>query len=606
MNDLPDNELLSAYLDGELTAEERAQVEHLLATKPAAGKLLDELRSLSAALKSLPRQQLGEDLSENVLRIAERRRLTEKMGTGSAEVPVPIFSEPSPIYSTILRRLKNPRLWVWEIVIVAVAVLLMVYYPNQNANRNVAAPGNAERNIAMASKPEVKQTITERTSDKRAVQSPDLGDRNELSALRKSGGEAGKTDALGRLEGVEKPAEGKSAAAPERSALDRADLAKKDGVTFSDKLAAKDMPKAAFKAAAKGAAAAAESAAPPSTPAAGLTIQSQSQSGGPLIAETVNASNSLSQNKPAEPPAEKEAGEKESADRATGKAASADELLVVHCEITPEAVKNHAFDKILADNAIVWSETPKENRDAENLSAIELSKAGPLEIVYVEASPAQIEAALNGLSAQTDAFKNVSVASSKEDSRLQHAVAGANFRREIPKSALEARARIAQTAEPAGGQSQFGFKTDSSTSTKVVLGRAQHIPFSYGYNAKASGVATEDQKQSLAGTAQKALLPETIQLNSSAQAVQNQLDIKQEQQPARSAQNRQDAYSPRNNFHTEPSGQAASPRIGRVLFVFQVIEPKNTTRNSEQNAPANSAGADAKAPEANPAKQQNK
>jgi len=43
-----------------------------------------------------------------------------------------------------------------------------------------------------------------------------------------------------------------------------------------------------------------------------------------------------------------------------------------------------------------------------------------------------------------------------------------------------------------------------------------------------------------------------------------------------------------------------------VLFVFQVIEPKNTTRNSEQNAPANSAGADAKAPEVNPAKQQNK
>jgi hypothetical protein len=581
MNDLPDNELLSAYLDGELTAEERAQVEHLLATKPAAGKLLEELRSLSATLKSLPRQQLGEDLSENVLRIAERRMLTEKMGTGSAEVPVPIFSKPAPIFSTILRRLKNPRVWVWEIVIVAVAVLLVVYYPDQNANRNVAAPGNAERNIAMVSKPEVKPTSSDRSS-MRAAPSPtaveqiealdvqiagkkplDASGRSgvtpadkqpvaqaEASALRKSGDEAGKTDASGRLEGLEKPA---------------------------------------------------ESAAPTSTPAAGLAIQSRSPSGGTRIAETLNASKSLSQIKPAQPPAEKKL-----ADQPKSPAASADELLVVRCEITPEAIKNHAFDKILTDNAIVWSETPKENLDAENLPAVELSKTGPLEIVYVEASPAQIEAAINGLSAQTDAFKNVSVASAKEDSRLQHAVGGANLRRDISKSALGARAKVAQTAEPAGVQSQPGSKTDSSTSTNAALGRAQHIPFSYGYNAKASGVGTEDQKQKPAGVAQKAL-PETIQLKSSAQAVQNQFDLKQEQHPATAAKNRQDAYSPRNNFHIEPSsGQATSPRIGRVLFVFQVIEPKNTTRNSEQNAPANAAGADATAPEANPAKQQTK
>jgi hypothetical protein len=599
MNDLPDNELLSAYLDGELTAEEHAQVEHLLATKPAAGKLLEELRSLSAALKSLPRQQLGEDLSENVLRIAERRMLTEKMGTDPLSKPVPMFSKPAPIYSTILRRLKNPRVWVWEIVIVAVAVLLVVYYPNQNANRNVAAPGNAERNIAMASKPEVKPTIIERTSDKRAVQSPDFADRHEPSALRKSGDEAGKTDASWGLKSPEKPAGVISAAAPQTPVPGTRELADKGGVTSVDNLAIKDLSKAEFKAA-KGAAPAAESAPPSSTPAAGLTIQSQSQTSGVQIAQTTDANQTGSQIKPAQPPAEKKP-----ADQLKSPVVSADELLVVRCEITSEAVKNHAFDKILADNAIVWSETPKENLDAENLSAIELSKTGPLEIVYVEASPAQIEAALNGLSAQIDAFKNVSVASAKEDSRLQHAVAGANFRREFAKSALGARAKTAQTAESAGSQSQFGSKPDSSASVNIVLGRAQHIPFSYGYNAKASGVGTEDQKQKPAGAAQKAL-PETIQLKSSTQAVQNQLDLKQEQHPATAAKNRQDAYSPRDNFHIEPSGQAASPRIGRVLFVFQVIERKNTVENSEQNAPANAAGADATAPEANPAKQQTK
>ncbi len=77
MNDLPENELLSAYLDGELTAAERAEVERLLAANPAARQLLDELRTLRATLRALPPRKLGEDLSRQVLREAQRRMLTE-------------------------------------------------------------------------------------------------------------------------------------------------------------------------------------------------------------------------------------------------------------------------------------------------------------------------------------------------------------------------------------------------------------------------------------------------------------------------------------------------------------------------------------------------
>ena len=77
MNDLPQNELLSAYLDGELTAAEQAEMERLLAANPAARQLLDELRALSATLQALPQEKLGEDLSRQVLRVAERRMLTE-------------------------------------------------------------------------------------------------------------------------------------------------------------------------------------------------------------------------------------------------------------------------------------------------------------------------------------------------------------------------------------------------------------------------------------------------------------------------------------------------------------------------------------------------
>lgn len=69
---MPDNskneldELLSAYVDGELTVEERALVEERLRTDPRAAQLVEELRSLSSAIKSLPRETLGRDLRASI------------------------------------------------------------------------------------------------------------------------------------------------------------------------------------------------------------------------------------------------------------------------------------------------------------------------------------------------------------------------------------------------------------------------------------------------------------------------------------------------------------------------------------------------------------
>src|SRR5262245_2005648 len=63
-----DDELLSAYLDGELTAAARAAVEGRLATDPAAQQLLHELRSVSQSVQALPTESLGRDLSDDILR----------------------------------------------------------------------------------------------------------------------------------------------------------------------------------------------------------------------------------------------------------------------------------------------------------------------------------------------------------------------------------------------------------------------------------------------------------------------------------------------------------------------------------------------------------
>jgi negative regulator of sigma E activity len=64
------DELLSAYLDGELSPAERAQVESQLAADPEARQLLDELRVLSSEVRSLPRYAAGSEFSQRVVQAA--------------------------------------------------------------------------------------------------------------------------------------------------------------------------------------------------------------------------------------------------------------------------------------------------------------------------------------------------------------------------------------------------------------------------------------------------------------------------------------------------------------------------------------------------------
>jgi hypothetical protein len=328
------------------------------------------------------------------------------------------------------------------------------------------------------------------------------------------------------------------------------------------------------------------------------------------------------------------------------------------------------------DQAAIKPEGSERLKDAGDNLALS-TESGPMEIVYVEASPAQIQSMLNGLKVQTEKFKAVSVAPAKGDSRLQNAVAAFDYRGVIAGPAREGRADVEQSMESAQGGFQSGLKSDSSASAGAVLGRAQRIPYFYGNNTKAAGVETETQQQNLAGTAQKAL-PATMgyggggaagqlgksmpggqfgvaasaapttgpgmadQLKSpakalnqpadkieqapadaaaaqlftkqnqeqaanqqvqSAQVAESRQGAKQERQPASAAQNRQDSDSLRRNLQVEPSGTAALPRIERVLFVLQVIERKSTAGNAEKNAPADAAGINAPAAEANPSKQ---
>lgn len=118
MKPTPDSELLSLYLDGELSPAETAEVERLLAEDPAARQLLQELRALSAAIRDLPTYQLDEDLSQQVLREAEWRVLTERSGEPAA-----------PNRWQKLRRYLRPRNLLWPAVAAAAALLIALRTP---------------------------------------------------------------------------------------------------------------------------------------------------------------------------------------------------------------------------------------------------------------------------------------------------------------------------------------------------------------------------------------------------------------------------------------------------------------------------------------------
>jgi hypothetical protein len=165
----PDNELISAYLDGELTDAEQAQVEQMLAASPAARRLLDEMRALGTSLQSLPQRKLGEDLSKSVLQAAASRQSNGLDGSQPASQRPKQASSRTPLVRRIVERIKNnPRIIVWPLVVLTTAVLLTVFNPEQPG-----PGGKGGRQIAQAP---VKQSGEDnRATDAKLVE-PKQGD----------------------------------------------------------------------------------------------------------------------------------------------------------------------------------------------------------------------------------------------------------------------------------------------------------------------------------------------------------------------------------------------------------------------------------------------
>jgi hypothetical protein len=138
-----DDELLSAYVDGELTAAERALVEERLRSDPAAAALVEELRSLSSTIKSLPRETLGRDLRAGVLAEVDQARADlDQHG------PTTLPTAPVDRWAGIRRGL------VWSALAIAATVLIAVFQP--------AEVDQDERELARAEKREAEVEKLER------------------------------------------------------------------------------------------------------------------------------------------------------------------------------------------------------------------------------------------------------------------------------------------------------------------------------------------------------------------------------------------------------------------------------------------------------------
>jgi anti-sigma factor RsiW len=81
-------QLLTAYIDGELSTRQRRSVTRLLRKSPEARKLYQEMRQDSMILRQLPRPKMKQDLSQTLPGTIEMRGLKLPSATAVRSAPV--------------------------------------------------------------------------------------------------------------------------------------------------------------------------------------------------------------------------------------------------------------------------------------------------------------------------------------------------------------------------------------------------------------------------------------------------------------------------------------------------------------------------------------
>jgi len=124
MNELNQEQMLNAYVDDELTASERIEVETVLASDPESRRTVDALRTVHEAVGSLPRRRLDRDLADDVIAEATRRQKAD------APRPASTLDEPQTA-PTWRQRVFQPRNLAYPLLAVGMAVAISLLFPSQ-------------------------------------------------------------------------------------------------------------------------------------------------------------------------------------------------------------------------------------------------------------------------------------------------------------------------------------------------------------------------------------------------------------------------------------------------------------------------------------------
>ena len=147
-------ELISAYLDGELTSDEQLLVEEALRDNPQSQQLLEDLQSLHDRLQAIPRSEPSRDYTEQILRRAERAILT-----GSSETNSSTLTNDAPVQESVITPSTQdaPGNWkhvIWASTALAATLLLaLLFQPDQPVSHQLTDATERQANQSTTNPP---------------------------------------------------------------------------------------------------------------------------------------------------------------------------------------------------------------------------------------------------------------------------------------------------------------------------------------------------------------------------------------------------------------------------------------------------------------------
>ena len=141
------DELISAYLDGELHGDELDRVSEWLQSSTEAQQTLAELEALRSSLQSLPRNQMDGDFGARVQRLAEKTMLQSPANVNQKNNIGQESSTDQPMDPVISPRKDPPvtrgdRGWyrgaAWGVAAIAAALAMALFLPEREPTENVA------------------------------------------------------------------------------------------------------------------------------------------------------------------------------------------------------------------------------------------------------------------------------------------------------------------------------------------------------------------------------------------------------------------------------------------------------------------------------------